>query len=205
LSMSVSMSTWCCKCDEVGVTPHTAHLKLDQFFFFRVISLQSRCVRVSPCLLATSYLKTTLYLRVGNSHYLKLQGTLKYKVPGQLWIMVVTRRSYFEPIRSRCHQNEWPLRPKTKRTSFTAHKVIIQVQKKNCWSSSMRWTFECCDLLLMTGQTFFSEFGWIWIQLKGTYGVHIFVETFGTPNIPFPVSGLSRPDSETANRLRKRL
>jgi len=64
LSVSVSVSTLCRKCVGVGVTPHTSHLQLDPFFFFRVISLQSRCVRVSPCLLATNYLQTTLYLKV---------------------------------------------------------------------------------------------------------------------------------------------
>ena len=63
-SISVSMSTSCRKCVEVGVTPHTSHLKLDQLFFFRVISLQSRCVRVSSCLLVINYLNTTLYLKV---------------------------------------------------------------------------------------------------------------------------------------------
>ena len=64
------MSTWCCKCDEVGVTPQTAHLKLDQFFFSESYPYShgvSVCPPVcwQPATLKLPY--TWRYLRVGNS------------------------------------------------------------------------------------------------------------------------------------------
>ena len=45
--MSVSVSTSCRECVEVGVTPHTSHLKLDQVFFFSHMP----SVTVRPCVL----------------------------------------------------------------------------------------------------------------------------------------------------------
>ena len=74
LSVSVSVSTLCRKCVEVGVTPHTQHIKLDQFFFESYPF--SHGVSVCPPVYwqqTTFKLPYTLrYLKVGNSNYIKL-------------------------------------------------------------------------------------------------------------------------------------
>jgi len=64
LSLSVSMSTWCCKCDEVGVTPHTAHLKLDQFFVTESYPYSHGVSVCPPVCWQPATLTTTLYLKV---------------------------------------------------------------------------------------------------------------------------------------------
>ena len=72
LSASVSVSTLCRKCVEVGVTSHTSHLKLDHFFSFESYPFShgvSVCPPVywQPTTLKLPY--TLRYPKVGNSNF----------------------------------------------------------------------------------------------------------------------------------------